>query len=91
MAFTVTLVERDETVGNPDARVVRTYPIATVDNPSHAFDIAAEHEAMLTGTRRESHGNPGTVVEFWSTLIDRKHPLEYGNVIRTQYISVGTR
>lgn len=90
--FQLLLIERDDTVGNPDATVTRRYPLETVDTASHALRLQDEHEARLRDdwrmTRRTSHGNPGTVTEHYVLLIDRKHPHEYGNVYRSTRIVV---
>lgn len=85
--FTVTLVEVDDTVGNPDARAIRQYPLATMDTLRHALRVAREQEAKLAGTVRNSVD--GAKREYVTLLVDRGHPYEYGNVYRTTYVLVG--
>lgn len=77
--FTVTMVEVDQTVGNPDAKQVRQYPLATVDTLPHAHRIAGDKEVQI------SAATGGRVV---TKLIDHGHAHEYGNVYRTTYVII---
>lgn len=86
MTFRVTLVECDDTVGNPDARVIRQYPLATVDTLPHATRLQREHEARLTGVLRNAVD--GSKREYVTLVADRRNPHEYGNVYRTTYVLV---
>lgn len=80
----VIIVEVDETVGNPDARVVRQYPVATTDTVPHALRLASVHEDGLLGDKT-------TDGKRVALIANRGHRLEYGNVYRTSYVLVSPK
>jgi hypothetical protein len=86
--FTVTMVEVDQTVGNPDAKVVRQYPLTSTDTLPHALRVAREYETKLVGALVHPvvHGSKH---EYVSLLVDHGRHDELGNIYRTTYVSVG--
>lgn len=86
MTFQVTLVEIDDTVGYPEVRAIRQYPLTSTDTLPHALRVAREYESKLAGTLR--HSVEGSKREYVLQVVDHMHPHEYGNVYRTSYVLV---
>ncbi len=85
--FQLMMVEVDETVGSPDARAVRKYPLDTVDTLSHATQLRNERYESIAARIDDGHREDGKHV-FRQLVVNRNHPHEYGNVYRTTHILI---
>lgn len=89
MAFKVTLWERDDMVGHPDARQLRSWVLATVDTLPHADRIARQAESSAhTRDARTVTNHAGTHTERTRAIVQRGRADGYGDVYRTTWISV---
>jgi hypothetical protein len=89
------MFERDQVVGRPDFTVDREYVLGGFDTLSHAVRVSDEHENKLVekfhaigGWSRTVTGPWGTRTEYSERLVDHGRPHEYGDVIRTTWLSI---